>query len=103
MRTGTTRVFLFAWIFAATLQAATLHWHRVTHFEPGTRTFNGVRFGGGTFVALDDDTLVYTSDGITWRQAHHFAPAEGFVPMGDGRVPPGGGFRSIAYGNGRFV
>src|SRR5688500_15277446 len=91
MNKGITYFILFLSAFTATIgaHAASVHWESVGPMAPGWPRYRGVRFGGNTFVAWGEKALAYTRDGIDWRRAENFQPAEGFT--------------SVAYGNGRFV
>lgn len=99
---------------------------------PVGRSWSSIAYGDGKFVALANgsNTILYSEDGITWSVYETSYPASGSIPCviyngekffavspslakiaysDDGLnwetsdLPSSSGFRSIAYGNGKFV
>lgn len=59
-----------------------INWNKTSYYG------NVLAYGNDKFVKLTDTTYAYSTDGVNWTQ---------------GTLPVSGGWKSIAYGDGKFV
>ena len=89
------RVFIVSLVFAIVFLPCSAsadpldNWHQRT--SGTTSGLYGVAYGNGTFVAVGWETILSSSDGVTWTDRYTGSGLVGLM------------FNAIAYGNGTFV